>query len=380
VKVIGSTATIKMADRQVKDLFDRRLFQFPPPGIDADNSCFAVRDNSKPGRLYLGITTAGRSAKFTLQAACASLLQSAGSPDVGETLRDSYWTLVTYFNSLRELGGAHVLMLDDVPKSISEYAARRGENPRSLLEPAELTSRLSQAEIPEVLRRLKEKQQDGLAEDALLCTNMISVGVDVPRLALMVVNGQPKSIAEYIQATSRVGRDLAPGLVLTTLNNNKPRDRSRFETFTNWHQTLYRDVEPTSVTPFAARALDKALRAVVVSLVRHQLPSMSKSPVLLSAVRSDVERLAGVLVERAAEIDPSERDEVRRRISVMLDEWEKRESLQFYWNERRPQVTLMMSAERLAALRAAHKPESSVWPAPNSMRDVEPETPFRLLK
>jgi ATP-dependent helicase YprA (DUF1998 family) len=209
---------------------------------------------------------------------------------------------------------------------------------------------------------------------------MISVGVDVPRLALMVVNGQPKSIAEYIQATSRVGRDLAPGLVLTTLNNNKPRDRSRFETFTNWHQTLYRDVEPTSVTPFAARALDKALRAVVVSLVRHQLPSMSKSPVLLSAVRSDVERLAGVLVERAAEIDPSERDEVRRRISVMLDEWEKRESLQFYWNERRPQVTLMMSAERLAALRAAHKPESSVWPAPNSMRDVEPETPFRLLK
>jgi superfamily II DNA or RNA helicase len=307
-------------------------------------------------------------------------MQSAASPPVPAKERDDYWTLVTYFNSLRELGGAHVLMLDDVPKSISEYANRWAEPPREILEPSELTSRLSQAEIPEVLRRLQENQQSNRAEDVLLCTNMISVGVDVPRLALMIVNGQPKSVAEYIQATSRVGRDVAPGLVVTIFNNNKPRDRSRFETFTNWHNTLYRDVEPTSVTPFAARALDKALRAVIVALVRHLVPTMGTNPVLGSARRGEVEQLASVFVERAEEIDPVEKDEVRRRISVILDEWEKREGIMYYWNEFKPQQTLMMSAERSAARRAAHRPESNVWPAPNSMRDVEPETHFRLLK
>lgn len=379
-KIIGSTATIKMADRQVRDLFNRRLYQFPPPGIDAANSCFAVRDTSRPGRLYVGVTTAGRSAKFTLQAVCASLIQSAASPGIPDNLRDYYWTIVTYFNSLRELGGAHVLALDDVPKSISEYANRRSEPERRIQEPAELTSRLSQAEIPQVLRRLMETQPSGRAEDLLLCTNMISVGVDVPRLALMIVNGQPKSVAEYIQATSRVGRDVAPGLVVTIFNNNKPRDRSRFETFTSWHGTLYRDVEPTSVTPFAPRARDKALRAVLVALVRHILPAMNSKPVLDPQRRAEAERIARALIARSADIDPGEKEEVRRSIDIILDEWEKREGVTYYWNDYRPDQTLMMSAERIAARRAAHKPELSVWPAPNSMRDVEPETPFRLVR
>lgn len=379
IKIIGSTATIKMAEIQVKELFNRRLYQFPPPGIDFNNSCFAVKDVSRPSRLYLGITTAGRSAKFTLQAVSASLMQSAYSPIVPEVHRDDYWTLVTYFNSLRELGGAHVLMLDDVPKSISEFANRRKELPRDIREPSELTSRLSQSEIPEVLRKLQEKQQSSRAEDVLLCTNMISVGLDIPRLALMIVNGQPKSVAEYIQATSRVGRDITPGLVLTIFNNNKPRDRSRFETFKNWHTTLYRDVESTSVTPFAPRALDKALRAVIVAMVRHIIPIMKTNPVLNADKRLEVEQLVEVFIKRAKKIDPTEKDEVRNRISIILDEWEKREGLKYYWNEYKPLETLMMSAELIAARRAAHKPESNIWSAPNSMRDVEPETHFLLI-
>lgn len=380
-KVIGSTATIRMAERQVRDLFNRSLFQFPPPGLDAGNSCFAVTEND-PGRarLYLGVTTAGRSAKFTLQSVAASLLQATGSAAVPLAEQDAYWTLVTYFNSLRELGGAHVLFLDDVPKSMAEYAGRRAElAARGNLELAELTSRLSQAEIPGVLAQLGKKKPERGVLDVLLSTNMISVGVDIPRLALMVVNGQPKGIAEYIQATSRVGRDRAPGLVLTVFNGGKPRDRSHFETFTTWHATLYRDVEPTSVTPFAARALDKALRGVLVALTRHLVPSMARNPVLDASNRADVERMAAIIIDRAQAIDPDERAEVERKLMVALDEWEKRENLSEYWDEKNPGRSLVISAERRAALKAVNNPRANTWAAPNSMRDVEPGTTFRLL-
>jgi ATP-dependent helicase YprA (DUF1998 family) len=335
-----------------------------------------------PGRarLYLGVTTAGRSAKFTLQSVAASLLQATGSAAVPLAEQDSYWTLVTYFNSLRELGGAHVLFLDDVPKSMAEYAGRRGElAARGNLEPAELTSRLSQAEIPGVLAQLGKKKPERGVLDVLLSTNMISVGVDIPRLALMVVNGQPKGIAEYIQATSRVGRDRAPGLVLTVFNGGKPRDRSHFETFTTWHATLYRDVEPTSVTPFAARALDKALRGVLVALTRHLVPSMARNPVLDASNRADVERMAAIIIDRAQAIDPDERAEVERKLMVALDEWEKRENLSEYWDEKHPGNSLVISAERRAALKAVNNPRANTWAAPNSMRDVEPGTKFRLL-
>jgi hypothetical protein len=86
----------------------------------------------------------------------------------------------------------------------------------------------------------------------------------------MVVQGQPKTAAEYIQATSRVGRDHSrPGLVVTVLNLHKPRDRMHFEQFGQFHKTFYRSVEATSVTPWASRALDRALAAVVVAAARH---------------------------------------------------------------------------------------------------------------
>lgn len=381
-KLIGSTATIRQAAQQVRSIFDRIVYQFPSPGIDLDNSCFAVRipDSIAPGRLYAGISTAGRSAKFTLQAVCASLLQSGSAEDIPADHEDDYWTLVTYFNSLRELGGAHVMMLDDVPKSMGEYAGRReDERVRTLIEPAELTSRLSQGEIPEVLEKIGLSRNSDHAQDVLLATNMISVGVDIPRLAMMVVNGQPKTIAEYIQATSRVGRRAVPGLVTVILNNNKPRDRSHFETFSSWHDTLYRDVEPTSVTPFASRALDKALRAVVVALVRHLVPAMKNVPTLTPVLRDEVQTRIQDIVLRATSIDQDEKGEVERLLDILLDEWEKRGALKSYWNDYKPEEALLISSERAAVIAAAHNKTVGAWAAPNSMRDVEPTVEFKLI-
>lgn len=383
-KVIGSTATIRRASEQARALFDRDTYQFPSPGLDADNSGFAVTDYHSPGRLYVGVTTAGRSATYMLQALVASLLQAATEPGATNIERDYYWTLVIYFNSLRELGRALILMQDDVPVSVGQYAARRGESPRNLDVPAELTSRVRAYEIRDMLDRLNKKATDQDAVDLLVASNMISVGMDIPRLGIMMVNAQPKSLSEYIQATSRVGRGAVPGLIITMYNNTRARDRSHYETFETWHRCLYRDVEATSVTPFASRAQDKALHAVLVALARHIIPEMNNSPVLRDTYRGAVEQLAAIIEQRVARIDQSELGAVSQKLKRLIDEWASRQDLQSYWDDYGHRTSLLMSAEQFAAradVDADLNPDGArraLWPTPNSMREVEAGTPFVL--
>lgn len=379
-KVIGSTATIRRAKEQIRALFDRDAFQFPPPGLDHDNSGFAVADAEGPGRLYLGVTTAGRSAKFTLQAVAASLLQSSNG--VGEELRvvDPYWTLVIYYNSLRELGGSLVLMQDDVVKSMQDYARRRsGEVHRAAPEVAELNSRIPSSAIPDILARLKRVAGDPAAIDVVLASNMISVGMDVPRLGLMTVNGQPKGIAEYIQATSRVGRGSTAGLVLTIYNASKARDRSHFETFATWHQSLYRDVEATSVTPYAARARDRAMHAPMVAVARHLVPGLSTEPVSVRGHEGELEDFIEEVVARAERADPREAPGVRRYLERRLDQWRSRGPIS-YWKDSAPAQSLLISAEAMATKRAGGSPGSAAWPTPNSLRSVEAAAEYVLLR
>lgn len=376
-KIIGSTATIRRATEQVRALFNRETCQFPPSAIDADDSGFTVPDLNAPGRLYAGVTTAGRSAKFTLQAVSASFLQSA-SESVTDEGKDHYGTLVTYFNSLRELGGALVLMQDDVNNSISINAERRKEAQRSTELIEELTSRRTQAEIREMLDQLNISANHEGTLDVVLATNMLSVGIDIPRLGLMVVNGQPKAISEYIQATSRVGRGHVPGLVVSVMNNAKPRDRSHYESFVTWHSTLYRDVEPTSVTPFAPRARDRALHAVLVSLVRHLVPGMLVKPTLSPEVILEAETIIEDIVNRASLVDPEE-TEVGKELHDLLGEWE-RLNPKYYWQSYRPRESLLQDAERVAALRALRISPGSAWPTMNNLRSVEVSTRFRLAE
>lgn len=379
-KVIGSTATIRRASEQVLALFDREAFQFPPPAIDHDDSGFAVRDRRSKamGRRYLGITTAGRSAKFTLQAVAGSLLQTAFGAFEDAARRDSYWTLVGYFNSLRELGGALVLMQDDVTDTIEIYAASRSEKARPLKNVEELTSRRTQEEIRNMLDRLDIKEGSPGSVDTVLATNMVSVGVDISRLGLMLVNGQPKTIAEYIQSTSRVGRGDVSGLVVSILNNAKARDRSHFETFNSWHRTLYRDVEATSVTPFASRARDRTLHALLVAAVRHLIPGMLDSPQMDDVAEDAAFDLIDLIVERAQRIDPEEVN-VRRELERCLNTWKSR-SPEFYWNDHKGGKSLLQSAERAAERRAVGRDAGVAWPTLNSMRTVEAGTPFRMAQ
>ncbi len=379
-KIIGSTATIRRARDQIRSLFDRATYQFPASGINAADSGFAVRDAEKPGRLYLGVTTAGRSAKFAVQAVAAALAQAAAEQVTSDDARDPYWTLVAYFNTLRELGGSLVLMQDDVPITMRQIAARRAEPQRTLAPPRELTSRVSSSDIRDMLDDMQRRVDDDGAIDVLLASSMISVGVDIPRLGLMMVVGQPKTIAEYIQATSRVGRGRVPGLVVGVYNAARARDRSFFETFRTWHTTLYRDVEATSVTPFAPRAQDKALHAVLVALARHLVPSLRNNPPRLSdRARTQLELVVQPVLQRARDVDPLEAASVMSRVKLLLDEWQLATDLEAYWDDFGKKRSLLISAEQDAAGEEDSDARRALWPTPNSMREVEPTTAFKVL-
>ena len=379
-KILGSTATIRRANQQIAALFCRDAFQFPPPGLDASNSCFAVEDRNAPGRLYLGLSTAGRSAKFAVQAISAALLQSAAMVGPTDGERDPYWTFVGYFNTLRELGGSLVLMQDDVPISMHQYAARRGETPRNPGAPAELTSRVSSKDIRAMLDELKVSYPNNDATGIVLASNMISVGMDIPRLGLMMVVGQPKTFAEYIQATSRVGRGTTPGLVVTLYNAGRVRDRAHFESFATWHQTLYREVEATSVTPFASRAVDKALHAVLVALVRHLIPELRNSPALTPGTQAKVLALASRIEDRVKKVDADELKGVSEKLVRLAAEWANAGALKVYWDDYGKKSSLLMSAEQHAAQQQAQQVQArGLWPTPNSMREVEPGSPFVLV-
>jgi hypothetical protein len=379
-KVIGSTATIRRAKDQVRALFNRSVELFPPSGLDQSDSGFAITDDGHPGRMYVGVTTAGRSPKFTLQAVLSGLLQAPYGlvAQYGAANVDPYWTCVSYFNSLRELGGAVVLVEDDVRRSIGRLAPLRDEHPRQVDTPSEITSRVPTNEIPEVLDRLAATYPDSEV-DIVLASNMISVGVDITRLGLMVVNGQPKTTAEYVQATSRVGRADTPGLVVVLYNAQRPRDRSRYESFLTWHSALYRDVEPTSVTPFAPRARDRALHAPLVAMLRHLHPNSDDGPSLdgrVAAARAIAERI----LERVQNIDPDVADETRTQLAALIDDWSAKQHLaRWWWWRERPDPALLIGAEDHAAL-AAEDRLVDAWPTPNSMREVEPSTRFRFAR
>ncbi len=414
-KVVASTATVRKASDQIRALFARAHVEvFPPPGPDRRTSFFAetVDLSVRPGRLYLGVAAQGRSLKVVLLRTYLALLAAAektwvesGGTKNHDNPADPYMTLLGYFNSLRELGGSRRIVEDEVASRVAAYGGRRrgGETAGSFAnrtirrDVAELTSRESTANVSETKRRLSLPFTDTKERvDVALATNMISVGLDITRLGLMVVLGQPKATAEYIQATSRVGRDPGrPGLVVALLNVHRPRDRSHYERFEAFHQTFYRSVEATSVTPFAAPVLDRALPAVVVALARHTRAALAapRGAVAMVTERAAVDVIAAVLAARAKAHRGLRADEearldahVRSRVSDLLDSWatiakEKQDKgarlvYQPYENAAGPPLLHTPLDPELATL----SQDERKFRAPRSLRDVEPSVNLLLKR
>jgi hypothetical protein len=334
-KIVASTATIARASEQIRGLYNNRSgFLFPPQGLQVGESFFAKENTSAPGRLYVGVFASALPSHVTAQIRVISaLLQATKSADVPEpALIDPYWTLMVYFNSIRELGHAATLIRADIREYMNAMWDRQGitaafgnrEARRFINRDLELTSRIQSNQIPEILQQLYSSLQSGEeqhAVDICLATNMIQVGLDVPRLSLMTIIGQPKTTAEYIQASSRIGRR-EPGLVVTIYNPARPRDRSHYEHFHAYHQSLYRFVEPTSITPFAEPVIERALHAVAVALIRtlgtEALRVRPNSP---PPDETTIERIRFAILDRVSKVDGGQTSATMDRLNTVFDEW-----------------------------------------------------------
>ena len=402
-KVIASTATVRLATKQIRALFNRSLVDvFPAPGINRQDSFFAKHAASTDAnrRLYLGIAAQGRGPKViflrsmtTLMAAAQTAWKENESAEPPNPA-DPYMTAVAYFNALRELGSARRIVEDEISARLQTYAERKRldettglfENRRIAIEPVELTSRVGTAAVAEAKRKLALSFNEDGCVDVALATNMISVGLDILRLGLMVVSGQPKTTSEYIQATSRVGRDQErPGLVVTLLNIHKPRDRSHYERFSNYHESFYKGVEATSVTPFSPRAMDRGLPAVIVALARLGIPELT--PILeaknVEYYDTETKEIARAISERAGEhadgLPEGFVNHVRGRVQSLIDDWAKlahdagEGGVTFgYATERNSGVSVPLLREMIDPDRDTLTDTQLRFRAPRSLRDVEP--------
>lgn len=397
-KIIASTATVRKADRQVGSVFARKVSIFPPSGLDVEDNYFSVQRSieDKPGRRYLGVCSPGSSRPAMLIRVYTAFLTAAQElfDRFGEPA-DPYMTMVGYFNSLRELGGMKRLAEDDVQTRAYRVQMSMVERPalaqRSVSNIRELTSRVSSQDIPKYLDNLEVKfkaaldtgtgkyvtkwqEGDMRAIDVVLATNMLSVGVDVNRLGLMAVNGQPKGTAEYIQATSRVGRSF-PGLVCTVLTWARPRDLSHYETFEHYHATFYKHVEAQSVTPFSPRAMDRGLTGSLLSLMRLENDEFSPNEgagKLVQSNQSEIVEAIDVLVKRAWNVSElsSTKHLAEQELKERADEWSKEVGV--------PGRTLAYEKRGPNAATTKNLIESpginpwDNWTVPMSMREVEP--------
>ncbi|MEU5722733.1 helicase-related protein [Micromonospora sp. NPDC047738] len=386
-KIVASTATIRASDEQVRGLYGRSVALYPPAGLDGDRTFFSRPVESGEGRLYVGLMPQSLSQVSAVIAAAAPLIEIpevlAKEPDPGAT-RDSYWTAVMYHNSLRELGRTGTLVVDDVNGRLEPRSERLGLPLRRVRADRvlELTSRRGPEELPNDLRELgRSADRSDEAVDVVLSSNMLSVGIDIPRLALMLMVGQPKTTAEYIQATSRVGRGRNNGVVTTLFRSNRARDRSHFETFRSYHEALYRNVEPTSVTPWSMASRARSLAGALVALLRHSIPALVANDSASSLDLDDsqlgeaIEGLVTTFVDMVSRSEYIEAKETEEETWQLLRDWDRRAKLardagaNLFYDRRKADDEALLK-------RFGQRGEG--WLVADSMRSVEPNVAVQV--
>ena len=342
-KIIGSTATISRAEKQVKNLYGRKCNIFPPQTNQLEDSFFSYEAKNEIGRKYVGVfCPSATSPQITLARVMSTMCMAANEARIysknNVNAYDPYWTHLVYFNSIRELMGGSALIQADVKGNLRGEYYRKGltkeimgeffkDMRRGIYKTDELTSRVQSSTVPKILDELfteHKSKEKKMALDLCLTTNMIQVGIDIPRLALMTIVGQPKTTSEYIQASSRVGRDKdKPGLVLTILSPFRPRDRSHFEKFHSYHENLYKFVEPTSITSHSDPVRSRCLHAIVIGLARLWGPTLRINPSKPDKdLKAKIKNFILSYVERADPDHPEEIKKTEKEINYIFQKWE----------------------------------------------------------
>ncbi|MEH7537436.1 helicase-related protein [Bacillus toyonensis] len=385
-KIIAATATIKQFEEQSRALFGRKNARlFPSPGLENEDSFFATPainkelDKPMPGRKYIGVYTTTVRIMMSQVMTFSAILQATSEISVEE--RDPYWTLLSFYNTLRELGGGLTLSQTDIPQYSNSMALRKDlkKDTRYVNNILELTSRKQSFEIAKTIDDLKLEYRPNKAKkdinstiDLCLASNIIEVGVDIDRLSVMAIVGQPKMTAQYIQVSGRVGRRWweRPGLIFTLYSNTKSRDKSHFEHFREYHQKLYAQVEPTSVTPFSDSCLDRGLHAIVVGFLRQALsddvarvPDWKEIQKHLNKILAFYNRL----IERAKLVDLEQVGELQSRFRDILKRLEKGSYTAWRVD---PKVNGYMYS---AGTTIPHALKANAEPMINSMRNVDSE-------
>lgn len=383
-KIIASTATTRNTTQQIQQLYGGRSVNiFPPSGLSYNDSFFAKESKEKSRRKYIGFMPVGKTAIDTQLQIIAHLLEAR--IENNQPINDNYWTIVSYYNSLKDVGKIRNKVGDEIIVNTATLQSRlfgrnnlwtynhfgiedRTEELTARVEGSKIKTVLKQLEKPfELIDRISEKGERYKAVkpdviDLVLATNMFSVGIDISRLNLMLINGMPKNIAEYIQASSRVGRKFE-GLVIAFLNPNQARDKSFFEHYIPFHQAFYKSIEPLSVTPFTENTIDKMLTTLMVTYVRHKISGLNQNNHAQYFQKENIEELKTFLKNRFQD-NKAEYDFFENRIDFLANDWE----------ERIQNIGLRKYDELLKRPTQVGTTEIDDWIVMQSMREVDDDT------
>lgn len=389
-RIIAATATTRCYLQQTAALYGRdhtRLI--PPPGLDAEDNFFSRTDPAAAGKVFVGVCAPGFGKAQEAQIRIlAALGHAGGSLAVVGRDADPWWTNLCFFSSRRSLGLVQSLCQTHLRGHTWRLRRATGVDAgpiratgtrlamRSMTARLELTAQAT-GDVSEAMDRLTIPYTDKRCADMCLATSMIEVGVDIDRLGLLTMFGQPKSASQYIQVAGRVGRDerAAPGVVFVVLSPYNSRDRSHFEQFSTFHRRLYASVEPVSITPYTPAALDRGLAGALTTWLRQA--ANPPSPADANARLSDA---VAPLEARVVAGSPQHRN-LRRRfdeLALLLGA-----TTHPNWGILRPGRDtggflcplgdeVLPSADSPAAL-------NTTWLVPTSMRSVDAEAGARAI-